>query len=140
MNEVRVKIVSSYLPAYATSGSAGVDLKSQETILLEKGKRALIGTGVFIALPEGYEAQIRSRSGLAYKNGIFVLNSPGTIDSDYRGEIKVNLMNLGEEDFNIEKDMRIAQMVFSSYTKVSWESVETLNNTERKGGMGSTGI
>ena len=100
----------------------------------------LIPTGLSMALPEGYEAQIRPRSGLAIKNGVTVLNSPGTIDADYRGEIKVALINMGQDDFTIERGMRIAQMVIAKYEQISWNVVETLDETERgAGGFGSTG-
>lgn len=132
------------LPAYATSQSAGIDLMAalDEPILLKPLERRLIPTGVSLALPEGYEAQIRPRSGLALKQGITVLNAPGTIDADYRGEIQVILINLSVDNFLVERGLRLAQMVVSPYIKVEWEEVdqhyETLKNT-RKGGFGSTG-
>jgi len=145
---VRVSIVQMShakglnLPQYATALSAGVDLEAavDAPITLKPGERQLIATGLAIALPEGYEAQIRPRSGLAFKNGVTVLNSPGTIDADYRGEVKVILANLGQEDFTVERGMRVAQMVIAPYTQVGWNVVETLDETERgAGGFGSTG-
>lgn len=131
------------LPFYASSGSAGVDLiaaiEQPETI--KPLARKLIKTGISIALPEGFEAQVRPRSGLALKNGITVLNTPGTIDSDYRGEICVILVNLSQEDFIIERGMRIAQMVIASYAKAEFILVENLSETYRgEKGFGSTGI
>ena len=131
------------LPAYATEHAAGMDLCAavQTDVTLQAGERKLIPTGLSIALPEGYEAQIRPRSGLALKNGIAVLNSPGTIDADYRGEVQIILANLGGEPFTITRGMRIAQMVVAAYSRVSWQSVETLSQTERgSGGFGSTGL
>ena len=130
------------LPSYATSQSAGMDLSAalEEAIELGSGDRALIPTGLCIALPPGFEAQIRPRSGLALKHGVTVLNSPGTIDADYRGEIKVILINHGQEAFTIERGMRIAQMVIERYEHVEWEVVESLEETDRAaGGFGSTG-
>ena len=130
------------LPKYETLLSAGMDLYANinEEILLKPMQRALIKTGLFIALPSKYEAQIRPRSGLAYKKGVTVLNSPGTIDADYRGEIGVILINLSEEDFVVADGERIAQMIVAPYTKVRWTEVEELSITERgSGGFGSTG-
>ena len=130
------------LPKYETLLSAGMDLYANinEEILLKPLERALIKTGLFIALPENYEAQIRPRSGLAYKKGITVLNSPGTIDADYRGEIGVILINLSEDDFVIRDGDRIAQMIVAQYTNVRWADVKELSITERgEGGFGSTG-
>lgn len=130
------------LPKYETELSAGMDLYAniEESICLKPMQRALVKTGLFIALPDGYEAQVRPRSGLAYKKGITVLNSPGTIDADYRGEVGVILINLSQEDFVIEDGERIAQMVIAPYTKAVWQSVEELSTTERgAGGFGSTG-
>lgn len=130
------------LPTYATTLSAGMDLTAalEEAIELNSGERALIPTGLSIALPAGYEAQIRPRSGLALKNGITVLNTPGTIDADYRGEIKVILVNLGKDPFVIERGMRIAQMVIARHSIVDWEVVADLEESERgSGGFGSTG-
>lgn len=133
------------LPKYATSGSAGVDLVAAipGPLTLEAGARALIPSGIAIALPQGYEAQIRSRSGLALKNGIIVFNAPGTIDSDYRGEIQIILINCSQEAFLIEPGMRIAQMVIAPYTQIDWNQVTDLDsyNTKRlAGGFGSTGV
>jgi len=130
------------LPTYQTGGSAGMDICADisTAITIKSGETALIPTGIAIALPDGYECQVRSRSGLAAKNGIFVINAPGTIDSDYRGEIKIILANFGKEDFNIEKGMRIAQLVITKYEKAVWQEVDSLDNTNRgAGGFGSTG-
>ena len=130
------------LPQYATALSAGMDLRANidPPILLKPMQRKLIPTGLYIALPEGFEAQIRPRSGLALKKGITLLNTPGTIDADYRGEIGVIVVNLSEEDFIIEDGERIAQMVIARYEKAEWEEVEVLGETERgDGGFGHTG-
>lgn len=131
------------LPTYATRQSAGMDLTAalEEAIELGAGERALIPTGLSIALPHGFEAQIRPRSGLAINHGVTVLNTPGTIDADYRGEIKVILINHGHEPFTIQRGMRIAQMVVERYTHVKWQVVKDLEeNKERgEGGFGSTG-
>jgi len=128
------------LPEYATSGASGVDLRSVESITVQPGSWGFVGTGLHLEIPQGYEAQVRSRSGLALKKGVMVLNSPGTIDSDYRGEVRVILMNLGHEPFKVEPGDRIAQMVFCPVTKVEWEEVDRLSSTEREaGGFGSTG-
>jgi dUTP pyrophosphatase len=130
------------LPQYATQQSAGVDLEAavDAPVILQPGERALIPTGLAIALPEGYEAQIRPRSGLAVKNGVTCLNSPGTIDADYRGEIKVILINHGQQPFTVERGMRVAQMVIAAYGRVEWNAVATLDETARgAGGFGSTG-
>lgn len=130
------------LPSYATLASAGMDLKAvlAAPVSLAPLERKIIGTGLKIALPEGYEAQVRPRSGLAAKNGITVLNAPGTIDADYRGEIGVILVNLSNDEFTIEPGERIAQLVIAQYTQVKWSSVDHLDETERgKGGFGSTG-
>ena len=130
------------LPSYATTSSAGVDLKAviEEPITLRPLERKIIGTGLKIALPEGFEAQVRPRSGLAAKHGITVLNAPGTIDADYRGEIGVILANLSNDDFTIQPGERIAQLVLSQYQQIQWDEVETLPSTERgEGGFGSTG-
>lgn len=131
------------LPQYATALSAGVDLEAavDTPMTLKPGERALVPTGLAMALPAGFEAQIRPRSGLAFKNGVTVLNSPGTIDADYRGEVKVLLINHGQQDFVIERGMRIAQMVIAPVTQVSWGVVDTLDETVRgAGGFGSTGV
>lgn len=130
------------LPTYATVASAGMDLRANidAPIVLKPLQRSLVPTGLYIALPVGYEAQVRPRSGLAIKKGITVLNSPGTIDADYRGEICVILVNLSSEDFVIEDGERIAQMVIARHEQVEWESVEVLTETERgAGGFGHTG-
>ena len=131
------------LPTYATELSAGMDLRANltDSIVLKPLQRCLVPTGIFMALPEGYEAQVRPRSGLALKKGITVLNSPGTIDADYRGEVGVILVNLSAEDFVVEDGERIAQMVIARYEQVEWESVEVLSETERgSGGFGHTGV
>lgn len=130
------------LPAYATGQAAGMDIVAalDAPLTLNPGERAMIPTGLSIALPAGFECQIRPRSGLAAKNGVTVLNSPGTVDADYRGEIKIILINLGQEPFLIERGMRIAQMVIARYTQAAWEVVADLDQTERgAGGFGSTG-
>lgn len=130
------------LPSYATLASAGMDLKAvlAAPVSLAPLERKIIGTGLKIALPEGYEAQVRPRSGLAAKHGITVLNAPGTIDADYRGEIGVILVNLSNDEFTIEPGERIAQLVIAQYTQVKWFPVDQLDETERgKGGFGSTG-
>ena len=130
------------LPAYATVSSAGLDLKAalDQTITLRPLERKIIGTGLKIALPEGYEAQVRPRSGLAAKHGLTVLNAPGTIDADYRGEIGVILVNLSNEAVEINPGERIAQLVVAQYTQVDWQVVESLDSTDRgEGGFGSTG-
>lgn len=130
------------LPEYATIQAAGLDLKANisDPIVLKPLQRRLIPTGLFIELPNSYEAQIRPRSGLAFKNGITVLNSPGTIDADYRGEIKVLLVNLSNEDFTINDGERIAQMVIAKHEQISWEQVSVLEESNRgAGGFGSTG-
>ena len=140
-----VKIVNKSkhaLPAYATGQSAGMDLRAElpQSIELKPLQRALIPTGLFIELPAGYEAQIRPRSGLAFKNGISVLNSPGTIDADYRGEIKVILVNLSNETFVINDGERIAQMVVAKHETVEWQAVDMLEESIRgEGGFGHTG-
>ena len=130
------------LPQYATPASAGVDLKAaiKEAITLAPLERSIIPTGLKIALPEGYEAQVRPRSGLAAKHGITVLNSPGTIDADYRGEIGVILVNLSQTSFTIQPEERIAQLVVAKYEQIQWEETEELSQTNRgAGGFGSTG-
>lgn len=131
------------LPHYATEHAAGMDLMAaiEGTLVLEPGHRAIVPTGLSIALPVGYEAQVRPRSGLAAKNGVTVANAPGTIDADYRGEVGVILINLGQDAFVIERGMRIAQMVVAPVTTISWVSTDTLPETERgSGGFGSTGL
>jgi dUTP pyrophosphatase len=142
---IPVKIINNSrypLPSYATSGSAGMDLKANisEVICFQPMERQVVPTGIFIELPEGYEAQIRPRSGLALKQGITCLNSPGTVDSDYRGELKVILINLSETEQMIFPGDRIAQMVVNPVEKVEWETVSGLNQTLRnEGGFGHTG-
>jgi dUTP pyrophosphatase len=145
MQKILIKKLHSdvNLPAYETSGSSGMDLQAyiSEEIILKPGERKLIPTGLSIAIPENLEIQIRPRSGLAYKKGISVVNTPGTIDSDYRGEIKVLLINLGKEDFIIKKFERIAQMVVCPITKVVLSEKNDLPDTIRgEGGFGSTGV
>lgn len=133
---------SHALPEYATPLSAGLDLRANldSEVVLEPKQKVLIPTGLFIELPDGYEAQIRPRSGLAFKHGITVLNSPGTVDADYRGEIKVLLINHSDEPFTITNGERIAQMVVAAYQQISWVPSEVLSETERgAGGYGSTG-
>lgn len=131
------------LPNYETSASAGMDLRANldNAVILKPLERAIIKTGLFIALPNGYEAQVRPRSGLAAKNGITVLNAPGTIDADYRGEIGVILVNLSNEIFTINDGERIAQLIIAKYEQAIWEEVNLLEDTKRgKGGFGSTGV
>ena len=141
--KVRIVNRSAYpTPSYATEKSAGMDLKADitEPITLKPLERAMVPTGIYIALPDGTEAQVRPRSGLAAKFGISVLNAPGTIDADYRGEVKVILVNLSNEHFTVNPGERIAQMVVARYEKVEWDEVEVLDDTERgEGGFGSTG-
>lgn len=130
------------LPAYQTADSAGLDLVAavEAEMVLQPGERALVPTGLAIALPSGYEAQIRPRSGLAYKHGLTVLNSPGTVDADYRGEVKVLMINLGQEPFAVKRGERIAQMVVAPVTQIAWQPVADLDETARgAGGFGSTG-
>lgn len=130
------------LPAYATAGSAGIDLLAaiSEAMELLPGRRALVPTGLKIAVPPGFEAQVRPRSGLAANHGVTVLNSPGTIDSDYRGEVKVVLINLGQEPMVLTRGMRIAQLLLARVERIEWQAVETLDATGRgDGGFGSTG-
>ena len=142
---MKVKIVSQSrhpLPSYETEHAAGMDLRAflDEDILLKPLERAMVPTGLFIELPAGFEAQVRPRSGLAAKKGITVLNTPGTIDADYRGEIKVILVNLSSEDFIIRDGERIAQMIISAHEKAEWVNVEELESTQRgAGGFGHTG-
>ena len=143
---MKVKIVNKSkhpLPYYATNQSAGMDLRANlnESILLKPLQRTLVKTGLFMELPIGYEAQVRPRSGLAYKKGISILNSPGTIDADYRGEIGVILINLSENDFVIEDGERVAQMVIAKHNQADWDEVIELTETDRgAGGFGSTGV
>ena len=128
------------LPAYATGGAAGMDVLSAEDVVLAPGTRHAVATGFAVAIPEGYEIQVRPRSGLALKHGISLPNTPGTIDSDYRGELKVILINLGAEDFAIARGDRIAQLVLAPVTLAAWHEVDVLDDTARgAGGFGSTG-
>ena len=142
---LKVKIVNKSQwpdPAYATVASAGMDLRADiaEPVVLKPLERRLVPTGIFIELPAGYEAQVRPRSGLATKHGVTVINSPGTVDADYRGELKVSLVNLSSEPFEIVPGERIAQMVVAAHETGEWEKVEALSETERgAGGWGSTG-
>lgn len=143
MMKIKVISLSGILPQYETEGSAGMDIKAylEEPVTLKPGKRALIPTGLFMEIPEGFEVQIRARSGLAVKYGIGLTNGIGTIDSDYRGEIKVSLINWGEEDFTINNGERIAQMVVSRYEKAELEKAEVISETTRgSGGFGHTGL
>jgi dUTP pyrophosphatase len=143
---MEVKIINKSkhaLPSYQTALSAGMDLRAEMTgpVTLRPLERMLVPTGLFIELPTGFEAQIRPRSGLAYKNGISVLNSPGTIDADYRGEIKVLLVNLSDQNFVIQDGERVAQMVIAKHEQILWMPVESLEESERNaGGFGSTGV
>ncbi|MCH5327920.1 MAG: dUTP diphosphatase [Coprobacter sp.] len=143
---VKVKIVNKSkhaLPAYGTVHSAGMDIRANldAPVVLKPMQRTLVPTGLFIELPEGYEAQIRPRSGLALKKGISIVNSPGTVDADYRGEIGIIVINLSDEDFVIQDGERICQMVVKEYTCVEWDEVASLDSTERgDGGFGHTGV
>lgn len=145
LNAMKVKIVNSSgnpLPDYSTSSSAGMDLRANldKPLVLKPLERKLIPTGLFVELPEGYEAQIRPRSGLALKKGISVLNTPGTIDADYRGEIGIILVNLSNEEFVVEHGERICQMVINKVESIQWDQVESLDESERgQGGFGHTG-
>lgn len=145
MGKLKVKIINTStfpLPKYQTLLSAGMDLQAniQEPVVLAPMERKVIPTGLFIELPEGYEAQVRPRSGMAIKHGITCLNTPGTIDADYRGEIGVILINLSTESYTLQPGERIAQMVVAKHEKVEWEAVQELSSTDRgSGGMGSTG-
>lgn len=142
---MKIRIVncsSNPLPAYETAHAAGMDLRASltEPLELQPGQRALVPTGLFVEIPEGYEAQVRPRSGLAIKHGITVLNSPGTIDADYRGEINVILINLGSQPFEIRNGDRIAQMIVARHETVVWQTASELSDTQRgRGGFGHTG-
>ena len=146
MNRVDIKIISSkgaVVPCYKTEGAAGADVCAllDENVLLKKGQRTIIPTGLFFEIPQGYEIQVRPRSGLAAKNGVTVLNTPGTIDSDYRGELKVILINLGDEDFEIKSGDRIAQIIVAPVTIGNFIQTDSISVTERgSGGIGSTGV
>jgi dUTP pyrophosphatase len=143
---IRVKIINKSnhaLPSYETIHSAGMDVRASldQSVQLKPLERTIVPTGLYIELPEGYEAQVRPRSGLAAKKGITVLNSPGTIDADYRGEIKIILINLSNENFTIENGERIAQLIVASHERVEWLAAEELIETGRgSGGLGSTGV
>ena len=140
-----VKIINTStneLPAYQTAGAAGLDIRAnlEESIVLAPLQRTLVPTGLFLEIPEGYEVQVRPRSGLAAKHGITVINAPGPIDSDYRGEVKVPIVNLSDESFTIAHGERIAQMIFAKYERVTFQQVEELSDTQRgTAGFGSTG-
>jgi len=146
MEELEVyvsKKEGAHLPGYATKASSGMDLFAllDKPLILKPYERSLIPTGIYISIPDGYEAEIRPRSGIANEFGVTVLNTPGTIDADYRGEIKVLLINLGSEPFTVKNGDRIAQMIFKNIVKVNWKTVEELPETKRgKGGFGSTGL
>lgn len=143
MEAITVKIKTDdnvRLPEYATPGASGMDLRASESAVIPAHGRGCVGTGLYLEMPLGCEAQVRPRSGLALKHGLTVLNSPGTIDSDYRGELRIILANLGDDDFKIEPGDRIAQLVFASVTQVNLVKSDGLNTTERaSGGFGSTG-
>jgi dUTP pyrophosphatase len=142
---MKVKVInrsSHALPAYETSSSAGMDVRANidSPVVLKPMSRVLIPTGLFLEIPQGYECQVRPRSGLALKKGVSVLNTPGTIDADYRGEVGVILFNMSDEEFTVENGERIAQLVFAPVLQVEWDESETLTETERgAGGFGSTG-
>lgn len=141
--QIKIKSDQELLPSYETEGSAGMDLRANLThsICLMPGERELVSTGIRIELPQGYEAQIRARSGLAVKYGIGLVNGIGTIDSDYRGEIKIPLINFGKEPFEINHGDRIAQMVIAKYERIQWQRVEILEDSQRgSGGFGHTGV
>lgn len=146
MNSLEVKIVNKSrhpLPGYATDGAAGMDVRAfvDSPVVIPPLGRALIPTGLYISLPQGFECQVRPRSGLAAKHGVTVANAPGTIDADYRGEIKVILVNLSSEPFTVEDGERIAQLVVARYERVEWHAVDSLDTTERgEGGFGHTGL
>lgn len=139
-NHVIVKYVGEQKPAYQTDGSAGADVCSAVDVVIMPGKSAVVPTGLKIELPPDHECQVRSRSGLAAKHGVFVLNSPGTIDSDYRNEVGVILMNLGDTPFTVKKGDRVAQLVFSRVSRAVFEKASVLSSSGRSGGFGSTGV
>lgn len=147
MNKIEVKVINKShhpLPSYETNEAAGMDVRAylpEGSVTLKPGERALIGTGLYMQLPSGFECQIRPRSGLALRHGISIVNSPGTVDADYRGEIGIILINLGQEDFVVNDGDRICQMVIKEYTKVKWELAERLDRTKREDGrFGHTGL
>jgi dUTP pyrophosphatase len=140
---IKIKTESGRLPAYETDGSAGMDIRASlgGPLVIKAGKRALVPTGLRVQLPSGYEAQIRARSGLAAKHGVGLVNGTGTIDSDYRGEIKIPMINWGEDDFTINDGDRIAQMVVAPYARAEWDEADELSATPRgEGGFGHTGV
>lgn len=142
MIKVRIKKINenAVIPKYAHKGDAGVDLYSAEDYLLKPGERILVSTGIKMAIPQGYEAQVRPKSGLALKHGVTVCNTPGTVDSSYRGEVGCIMINLGNEDFKIEKGKKIAQIIFNKVEEAEFEEVDELDETTRgEGGFGSTG-
>ena len=141
--KIKIRSISGRLPSYETSGAAGMDIRAflKEPVTIEPGQRALVPTGLFMEIPAGFEAQIRARSGLAVRNGIGLVNGIATIDSDYRGEIKIPLINWGDESFTVNDGDRIAQMIIASYETAEWELSEELSDTERGGGgFGHTGV
>lgn len=143
---MNVKIVNNSknpLPEYKTIGSSGLDLlaSNDETIIIKPMERTLVPTGIFVEIPEGYEGQVRARSGLSIKNGITLVNCVGTIDSDYRGELKIPVINLGQEAFEVNAGDRIAQLIITKYERINWLQVDSVEDTERgEGGFGSTGV
>lgn len=143
---MKVKIVNTSknpLPEYKTIGSSGLDLlaSNDATILIQPMERTLVPTGLFVEIPEGYEGQVRARSGLSIKNGITLVNCVGTIDSDYRGELKIPVINLGQEAFEVNSGDRIAQLIITKYERIEWHQVESVEDTDRgEGGFGSTGV
>ncbi len=143
---MKIKIVNTSnnpLPEYKTLGASGMDLLSnnEETIIVKPMERTLVPTGLFMEIPIGYEGQVRARSGLSIKNGITLVNCVGTIDSDYRGELKIPIINLGEEPFEIKKGDRVAQLIITKYDRIDWEEVDSEEETQRSvGGFGSTGV
>lgn len=147
MDKVKIKVINKShhpLPSYETHEAAGMDVRAflpEGPVVLKPGERALIGTGLYMQLPAGYECQIRPRSGLAYHHGISIVNSPGTVDADYRGEIGIILINLGQEDYTVNDGDRICQMVIKQYSHVTWEPAERLDRTKREdGSFGHTGV
>lgn len=147
MGRLKVKIINKShhpLPDYETFEAAGMDVRAylpNGAVMLKPGERSLIGTGLYMQLPSGYECQIRPRSGLALRHGISIVNSPGTVDADYRGEIGIILINLGQEDFTVNDGDRICQMVIKQYTRVEWEPTDRLDRTKREDGrFGHTGV
>lgn len=147
MEKIEIKVINKShhpLPSYETHEAAGMDVRAylpEGPVTLKPGERRLIGTGLYMQLPSGYECQIRPRSGLALRHGISIVNSPGTVDADYRGEVGIILINLGQEDFTVNDGDRICQMVIKEYTKVKWDLTDRLDRTKREGeGFGHTGV